>query len=89
MSIFSKTSGCTGLWMQIEVAEDNFYDGSENTTFDFTLQAPSSATNLVPMPTNYVNDIYEAVMNCFNLHPDPSSPLDGNDDTGRIVIQGM
>ncbi|KAH6611390.1 hypothetical protein Trco_001410 [Trichoderma cornu-damae] len=70
------------IWMQLDLA-DGGIDDSDFQTVELTIVPPSSAE------TNAAQQLYEAMADCSDLHPDPDNE-EGEEDSeyDRIVFEG-
>ena len=84
-----------GLYIQLELSDRP--DSNDDDSFDFvevTLfpSAPSAEDTTATIAPSDIKAIFEAVANCSNLHPNPSSDADEEmDEDGaadRIVFEG-
>ncbi|KAK1243922.1 hypothetical protein MKX08_002060 [Trichoderma sp. CBMAI-0020] len=69
------------VWMQLDFA-DGGADDSDFETVELTIVPPSSTE------ANSAQQLYEAMANCSDLHPDPNNEEDDDNDYDRIVFEG-
>ncbi|KAL9471195.1 hypothetical protein ACSS6W_009136 [Trichoderma asperelloides] len=69
------------VWLQLDFA-DGGADDSDFETVELTIVPPSSAE------ANSAQQLYEAMANCSDLHPDPNNEEDDDNEYDRIVFEG-
>ncbi|CAH0058877.1 unnamed protein product [Clonostachys solani] len=81
----SQGSPTQAVWLQLEFADGGSDDDDFNTV-DLTIIPQPSEDPATPSPAK---QLYEAIANCSNLHPDPDDDEEEDEDNyDRIVFEG-
>lgn len=83
-----QVAGSQAVWMQLDFA-DGGADDDDFSTVELTITPANTPSSEATTPSP-ASQLYEAVANCSNLHPDPNNS-DGEDeenDYDRIIFEG-
>ncbi|KKP06632.1 hypothetical protein THAR02_01229 [Trichoderma harzianum] len=69
------------VWMQLDLA-DGGSDDTDFQTVELTIIPPTSSE------ANSAQQLYDAMANCSDLHPDPENEEDDDNEYDRIVFEG-